>query len=164
MKGQKVVSAKLGIQYGLNLWCRTVRYAACQQIQHECISTTLHINNYYYYNRFTALWILSGTTRVSWYQKGKFKTNLAFLEQETVSGSGISWTICKSAPRPRQLCQAGYSSCRTTNSVKALKAFTYQQCLQHCASFVTCLLASVCLSFFPFFSFIVQTSIGLCLK
>jgi len=26
---------------------------------------------YYYYNRFTALWILSGTTRVSQYQKGK---------------------------------------------------------------------------------------------
>jgi len=24
------------------------------------------------------------------------------LEQEIVSGSGISWAICKSAPRPRQ--------------------------------------------------------------
>jgi len=32
----------------------------------------------------------------SWHQKGK--TNLDLLEQETVSGSGISWTICKSAP------------------------------------------------------------------
>ena len=46
---------------------------------------------YYYYNRFTALSILSGTTWVSWYQKGKQKTNLDFLEQETVSSSGISW-------------------------------------------------------------------------
>ena len=44
-------------------------------------STTIH---YYYYNRFTALWILSGTTRVSRYQKGKTKTNLDFLEQETM--------------------------------------------------------------------------------
>jgi len=44
-----------------------------------------------------ALWILSGTTLVSWYQKGKSKTNLDFLEQETVRGSGI---ICKSAPGP----------------------------------------------------------------
>ena len=26
------------------------------------------------------------------------KTNLDLLEQETVSGSGISWAICKSAP------------------------------------------------------------------
>jgi len=41
-------------------------------------------------------WILSGTTRVSWHKKGK--TNLDLLEQEIVSGSGISWTICKSAP------------------------------------------------------------------
>jgi len=39
---------------------------------------------------------LSGTTRVSWYHEGK--TN-----QETVGGSGISWAICKSAPRPRQI-------------------------------------------------------------
>jgi len=34
-------------------------------------------------------------------QKGK--TNLDLLEQQTVSGSGISWAICKSAPRPRQI-------------------------------------------------------------
>ena len=40
------------------------------------------------------------TTRVSRYQKGK--TNLDLLEQEAVSGSGISWVICKSVPRPRQ--------------------------------------------------------------
>jgi len=42
---------------------------------------------------------LSRTTRMSWYQKDK--TNLDLLQQETVSGSGISWAICKSAPRPR---------------------------------------------------------------
>jgi len=39
---------------------------------------------------------LSGTTKVSRYQKGK--TNLDLLEQEIVIGSGISWAICKSAP------------------------------------------------------------------
>jgi len=42
--------------------------------------------------------LLSGTTWVSRYQK--CKTNLDLLQQETVSGSGISWAICKSAPRP----------------------------------------------------------------
>jgi len=36
---------------------------------------------------------------VSRHQKGK--TNLDLLEQEIVSGSGISWAICKSAPHPR---------------------------------------------------------------
>ena len=40
--------------------------------------------------------ILSGTTRVSRHQKGK--SNLDLLEQEIVSGSGISWAICKSVP------------------------------------------------------------------
>ena len=44
---------------------------------------------------------LSRTTRVSRYQKGK--TNLDLLKQETVSGSGISWAICKSAPHSRQI-------------------------------------------------------------
>jgi len=67
---------------------------------------------------------------VSQYQKGK--TNLDFTEARAVSGSGISWAICKSASRSRQITtpvphdssflQAGYSSCRPTNSVKALKA------------------------------------------
>jgi len=67
---------------------------------------------------------------VSWYQKGK--TNLILLKQETVSGSGISWAMCKPAPRSRQITmpaphhsksflQAGCPSCRPTNSVKALK-------------------------------------------
>jgi len=72
---------------------------------------------------------LSGTTQVSWYQKGK--TNLNLLEQETGNGSGISWAICKSALRPRQIpcqhpttqfLQARCPSCHPTNSVKALKA------------------------------------------
>jgi len=52
------------------------------------------------------------------------------LKQQTVSGSGISWAICKSAPRSRQtttpaphhsVLQTGCPSCRPTNSVKALK-------------------------------------------
>ena len=50
-------------------------------------------------------WNMSGTTQVSRYQKGKtrkVKTNLDLLEQEVVSGSGICWAICKSAPQTRQ--------------------------------------------------------------
>jgi len=43
----------------------------------------------------------SGTTRMSQYQKGK--PSLILLKQETVSGSGISWAICKSATRSRQI-------------------------------------------------------------
>jgi len=43
----------------------------------------------------------SGTTRVSQYQKGK--PIWILLKQETVSDSGISWAICKSATRSRQI-------------------------------------------------------------
>jgi len=41
------------------------------------------------------------TTQMSQYQKGN--TIWMLLKQETVSGSGISWAICKSAPRSRQI-------------------------------------------------------------
>ena len=54
--------------------------------------------------RFTAPWTLSGTTQVSWYQKGK--TNLDLLDQETVSGSGISWPYANLHLTPDRLpCQ-----------------------------------------------------------
>ena len=44
----------------------------------------------------------SQTTQVSRYQKGK-KPIWILLKQVTVSGSGISWAICKSASRSRQI-------------------------------------------------------------
>jgi len=44
----------------------------------------------------------SRTTRVSRYQKGKPKIWI-LLKQETVSGSGINWDICKSATHSRQI-------------------------------------------------------------
>jgi len=64
----------------------------------------------------------------------KVKPVWILLKQETVSCSGISWAICKSAPSSRQVItpaphhsvflQVGCPSCRPTNSVKALKAVT----------------------------------------
>ena len=42
----------------------------------------------------------AGTRKV---KPGRYKTNLDLLEQEIVSGSGISWAICKSAPWPRYI-------------------------------------------------------------
>jgi len=46
----------------------------------------------------------SGTTRVSRYQKGRgLKQIWILLKQETVSGSVISWVICKFAPGSRQI-------------------------------------------------------------
>jgi len=74
----------------------------------------------------------SGTTRVSRYQKGK--TNLDFTE---ATDSEWQWhqlgcmQVCTSlqtdnhvSTPPLSFLQAGCPSCRPTNSVKALKAFT----------------------------------------
>jgi len=62
----------------------------------------------------------------------KVKPIWILLKQETVSGSGISWALCKSATCSRQITMpalsflhAGCPSCRPTNSVKALKATKY---------------------------------------
>ena len=65
-----------------------------------------------------------------WAGTRKVKLIWILLTQETVSGSGISSAICKSAPHSRQITtpafhhsvflQAACPSCRPTNSVKAL--------------------------------------------
>jgi len=70
-----------------------------------------------------------------WAGTRKVKPLWILLKQETVSGSGISWAVCKSAPCCRQITtpaphhsvfvQAGCPSCHPTNSVKALKAVSY---------------------------------------
>ena len=99
------------------------------QYAQNCLSAYLLI----YYYLFIYLLIhthpfngpLSGTARVSRYQKGKQIWIL--LMQETVNGNGISWAICKSASCSRQITtpaphhsvflQARCPSCRPTNSV-----------------------------------------------
>jgi len=95
-------------------------------------STKTHFHSNAYvkdtHTRLTAL--CPGLPR--WTGTRKVKPIWILLKQETVSGSGISWAVCKSAPRSRQITtlaphlsvflQAGCPSCRQTNSVKALKA------------------------------------------
>jgi len=75
---------------------------------------------------------LSGTTQVSWYQKGK--TNLDFTEARD---SEWQWQqldhmqVCTllqaddhASTPPLSFLQAGCPSCRPTNSIKALKEHT----------------------------------------
>jgi len=97
---------------------------------------------------------MSGTTRVSLYQKGK--TNLNFTEARD---SEWQWRqlghmqVCISlqtdnyaSTPPLSFLQAGCPSCRPTNSVKALKA----KALKHCSykyvnQFVTAIIVIVVL-------------------
>jgi len=69
------------------------------QTSSKQLESYTHTNTH---NRFTALLDFVRTTQVRWHQKGK-RTNLDLLEQEIVSGSDISWAICKSAPWPRHI-------------------------------------------------------------
>jgi len=89
----------------------------------NCITTTttvLRLSGFY-----------PGLSRWAGTRKVKPKP-MDFLEQETVSGSGISWAICKSATHISQITTTApqhsvftgrIPSCRPTNSVKALKAW-----------------------------------------
>ena len=57
-----------------------------------------------------------------WAGTSKVKPIWILLKQETVSGSGISWAICKSAPRSRQTTTLFFQdrcpSCRPTKALK----------------------------------------------
>ena len=94
------------------------------------IFITQFANETHTHTRLTAL--RSGLP--GWATTRKVKPIWILLKQETVSGSGIHWVICKSALRSRQITMPAPhrsvfyrpdalpgSSCRPTNSVKALK-------------------------------------------
>jgi len=98
-------------------------------IRCECLNTW-RTENTHTHTRLTAL--CPGLP--GWAGTRKVKPIWILLMQELVSGSGISWAICKSAPRSRQIAtpathhsvfyrpDGGCPSCRPINSVKALKA------------------------------------------
>ena len=91
------------------------------------INTAQHTNTHIH-TRLTAV----GPGLPAWAGTRKVKPVWILLKQETVSGNGISWAVCKSAPCSRQITmpalhhsvflQIGCPSCRPTNSIKALKA------------------------------------------
>ena len=101
------------------------------------VSSLLHQHSYGS-NTHTFNGPLSGTPRWAGRPTRKVKPVWILLKQETVSGSGISWARCKSAPCSRQIThastpplsflQAGCPSCRPTNSVKVLKV---QECSEN---------------------------------
>ena len=62
-------------------------------------ATMKHTVGKHTHTHLTALWPgLPG-----WAGTKKVKPIWIFLKQETVSGSGIRWAICKSAPHSRQI-------------------------------------------------------------
>jgi len=99
--GLKSTSSIILTYCGLGLVCSVHSITDITPI----IQIILHQHTHTHTTVLLLVWNMSELTRVSRYQKGKtkkVKTNLYLLEQEIVSGSGICWVICKSAPHPRQ--------------------------------------------------------------
>jgi len=89
---------------------------------------THHVKTHTHTHTHTFNGLFSGTTQVSWYQKGK--PIWILLKQETVSSRGNSWAICKSAHCSRQITMPAphhsvfyrLDALPAAYSIKALKA------------------------------------------
>jgi len=99
--------------------------------------TNFHRQEYTHTNKFNGP--LSGTTQVSWYQKGK--TSLDFTEARD-SEWQWQWHQLGHMLQPgnhastspfKFFLQAGCPSCRPTNSIEALKATTVKNIRQNSA-------------------------------
>jgi len=92
------------------------------------------------------------------HKKAKTKTNLDLLEQETVSGSGISWAICKSAPRPRQITMpAPHQSSFTGRSVPGRQVI-YRMHAVLCCEFTNMSSIYLWLKFYIYTEYFINTS------
>ena len=84
------------------LWLWSVTGNIPVQLGNHCIEIKVEVQPYSHthaHTRLTALFPgLAG-----WAGTRKVKPIWILLKQETVSGTGISWAICKSAPRSRQI-------------------------------------------------------------
>ena len=80
--------------------------AACYQIHRKKInsqtfSQSLDFHHFYTYTNTRLMALCTGIP--GWAGTRKVRPILILLKQETASGSGIHWAICKSAPRSRQI-------------------------------------------------------------
>ena len=127
------ISLLSGSVTGTDLKCRPVLVPNIYQYNYQWLTNIHTISHTHTHTHLTALFPgLPG-----WAGTRKVKPIWILLKQETVSGSGISWAICKSAPCSRQITtpathhsvflQAGCPSCCPTNSVKALNGFIQYQ-------------------------------------
>ena len=87
-----------------------VSYSAWRVKCSHCATTTSFIHSFTHARTHTHTHTHTCSTALflglpGWAGTRKVKPIWILLKQETVSGSGISWAICKSAPHTRQPCQ-----------------------------------------------------------
>jgi len=105
-----------------------------QQTYYCSLTIIIVVNNTHTHTRLTALCPgLSG-----WPGTRKVKPIWILLKQETASGSGISWTMCKCAPRARQITmqhpplsflQVGCRSCHQPTASKHWSPHVIRHCI-----------------------------------
>ena len=78
----------------LRLWVRSC-FASVNSQHQGCGQLKQHTHTHPFNGPFPGL--------PGWASTRKVKPSWTLLKQETVSGSGIGWTTCKSAPRSRQI-------------------------------------------------------------
>ena len=88
-----------GKNYEQWLWHRDWNCPAVYKTRFTSQQESKNTINWMLYTRLTALF--PGLPR--WAGTRKIKPTWISRKQETVSGSGISWAICKSAPRSREM-------------------------------------------------------------
>jgi len=70
LKQLKVAPQNGNSHYWVQTQCNVCNLCTVtRNLCNEVVIRTIKTWNYYYFNHFMALWILSGTTHVSWYQK-----------------------------------------------------------------------------------------------
>ena len=103
------VSCFSKIQIGLPFWYRLTRVVPDKGPLNGCVCVCVSIK--LHTHAHTCLMALCpGLPRLAGTRKAK--PILIFLKQETLSGSGISWAICKSATCSRQIAPHQSVSCR----------------------------------------------------
>jgi len=136
-EGFSVLATRLTNWWSLNFHISETRLYTLMKFLHIILSKWQYMQLKWY--MFTLSYVVYNThthpfngplSGPGWAGTRKVKPIWILLEQKTVSGSGISWAICKSAPRSRQITttalhcssflQAACPSCRPSNSVKPL--------------------------------------------
>ena len=91
-------------------WVIQRHYKKCHSTEHTIsyFSFLISISSFIYSHSRTKCWNIHPFNspflrQPRWAGTRKVKPILILLKQETVSGSGISWATCKSAPRSRQI-------------------------------------------------------------
>jgi len=85
----------------LSMSCRKSREITALLLSTTSNNNLARFNTYTTHNRFTALWILSGTLQVRWYQKGK--TNLDFTEARDCEWQWYQLGHMQICTSPRQI-------------------------------------------------------------